>query len=359
MRRLLPLLLLLLYCTAAQARVELTLADKPAVTIDEVYWHDGVAYLAVEDLLRPAGLGGSWDSVAHVYRIKAPAGTALLSPGRRTVRLGERSLSMSKPPRLIDGRLRVPEDFVTGPFAAMLGQEVGYRNFDTPPAGSAAKEDETSIDRLFSLLLRKKESEGGLALRGVALDPGHGGQDPGALGIGGSKEKAVALEISRRLERQLKMQLGIPVYLSRDGDYALTAEQRLEVAARPEADVLLLLHAQAAFAPDPHGITLLVRPREESAEGALPPGEGGSIRLARHLAASLRGAGIEVAGIIQAPLLPLGRGDLPTVLVELGYLTNPGDQTLLRDPAGQEKLAAALLAGLKSFGESWKEEVSK
>jgi len=56
-----------------------------------------------------------------------------------------------------------------------------------------------------------------------------------------------------------------------------------------------------------------------------------------------------VAGIIQAPLLPLGRGNLPTVLVELGYLTNTADRALLRDPAGQEKVAGALFAGLKNY----------
>jgi N-acetylmuramoyl-L-alanine amidase len=96
-------------------------------------------------------------------------------------------------------------------------------------------------------------------------------------------------------------------------------------------------------------VTLIVRPQEETAQGALPRGEGGSIRLARLLAAALRRSGVEVAGILQAPLLPLGRGDLPTVLVELGYLTNNADRELLRDPLGQEKLAEALFAGLKNY----------
>jgi N-acetylmuramoyl-L-alanine amidase len=356
---LLTLLLLGFVAGAARAGVEVTLPGQPPLVIDEVYWRDGVAYVAVEDLLKPAGLTGSWDSVAHVYRIKAPAATVLLYPERRQVRVGERFIPLDQPPHFIDGRLRVPADFAAGPLAAALGEAVQARSLDAPPAGAAAKAEETGLDRLFNLLLVKKESEKGLALRGVALDPGHGGQDPGALGLGGSKEKVVALEVARRLEKQLKMKLAVPVYLTRDGDYSLGAEQRLQAAARPEVDALVLLHAEASFSAEPRGVVLLVRPREESAQGALPAGQGGSIRLAQHLGAALRAAGFEVAGIIQAPLLPLGRGDLPTVLVELGYLTHAADRAVLTDPAGQEKLAAALFEGLKQFGESWKEEVAK
>jgi N-acetylmuramoyl-L-alanine amidase len=75
------------------------------------------------------------------------------------------------------------------------------------------------------------------------------------------------------------------------------------------------------------------------------------MRLARHLGRALADRGLDVRGIIRAPLLPLGRGDLPTVLVELGYFSNPEDLALLRDPAGQEKLAEALYAGLRSFAD--------
>jgi N-acetylmuramoyl-L-alanine amidase len=229
---------------------------------------------------------------------------------------------------------------------------VRYRNLD-PPAAIAGKA-QTPLDKLFSFLLRKK-SEGGAALRGVALDPGHGGQDTGSLGIGGVKEKEVALGVARRMEKLVKMQLGIPVYLSRDGDYALDQQQRLEIAANPEVDALILLHAQASFSPAPRGVTFFVRP-EEVFEGQTPPvGEGESMRLAQFLADACKDNGLKVAGIVQAPLLPLGRGDLPTVLTELGFLSNPDDQSLLRDPNGQELLATALFSGLKKFADERKE----
>lgn len=356
LRVLLFLLLFLGLSVVAQARIEIFLPGKPSAIIDEVYLHEGVAYLAVDDVLAPLGLSGQWDSVAHVYRIKSPAGSALISPGSHYLRLGERFVPLAHPPRFIDGRLRIAENFIKGQLPVLLGEPVYYRNLD--PKKEPATEEQSPLDRLFSFLVRKEQPVNGPALRALAIDPGHGGEDAGAIGPGGSKEKAVTLEIAKRLEKQLKMQLGMPIYLSRDGDYSLSPAQRIESAAHPDVDVLIQLHVQSSFSTAPRGVTLIVRPQEENEQGTLLRGEGGSIRLARVLAAALRSSGIEVAGILQAPLLPLGRGDLPTVLIELGYLTNTADRELLRDPAGQEKLAGALFAGLKNYADAL-EEVSR
>lgn len=354
MSRFLLLLFLLLGSSAvAQARVELFLPGHPAATIDEVYLHEGVAYLAVDDVLAALGLSGQWDSVEHTYRIKSPAGTGLISPGSHYLRLGERFVPLAHPPRFIDGRLRIAENFIKGQLPLLLGESIYYRNLD--PQKETEDAEQSPLDRLFAFLVSKERPVNGPVLRAIAIDPGHGGEDAGAIGPAGSKEKTLTLEIARQLEKQLKMHLGIPIYLSRDGDYSLSQAQRVEPAARPDVDVLIQLHAQASFSPTPRGVTLIVRPQEETAQGTLLRGEGGSIRLARVLAAALRNNGVEVAGILQAPLLPLGRGDLPTVLVELGYLTNTADRELLRAPAGQEKLAGALFAGLKNYADALEE----
>jgi N-acetylmuramoyl-L-alanine amidase len=336
----------------AGATVEIVLNDEAPVTIDEVYLREGVPYLPAQEVLEAFHLSGQWDSVEHVYKIRTSRGTAVISPGSHFLRLGERFVPLAHPPQFIDGRLRISEDIVSSRLPALLGLSVRYRNLD-PPAATAGKA-QTPLDKLFSFFLRKK-TEGGAALRGIALDPGHGGQDTGSLGIGGVKEKEVALGVARRLEKLVKMQLGIPVYLSRDGDYALDRRRRLEIVANPEVDALILLHAQASFSPAPRGVTFFVRP-EEVFEGQTPPaGEGESMRLAQLLAGACKENGLEVAGIVKAPLLPLGRGDLPTVLAELGYLSNAADQALLRDPSGQEALASALFNGLKKFADERKE----
>jgi N-acetylmuramoyl-L-alanine amidase len=356
LRHLLPFFIfLLLLAVPAGAVVEIARNGKPPVTIDEVYLRNGVPYLAIEDVLAALSLRGEWSSVQHQYWLKTSSGTAIVSPGSHFVRLASGSHRLSDPPSFIDNRLRVPEDFVQTLLPRLLDEEIHYRNLQ--PASVATEPEESPLDRLFSfLLLKERGSRSEPALRAILLDPGHGGSDPGSLGAAGTTEKAVALDVARRLEKLLKMRLDIPVYLSRDGDYTLAPQQRLEAAGRADIDAMLLLHAQSALSPAVRGVTLVVRPREEGQSGSPEMGEGGSIRLARHLAQALRQAGLPVAGIVRAPMLPLGRGNLPTVLVELGYLTNEEDRTMLRDAAGQDRLAEALYTGISNFAEEEKKE---
>ncbi|BCR05586.1 hypothetical protein DESUT3_26550 [Desulfuromonas versatilis] len=346
-------LLLLLLASPAAAVVELALGNQAPVTINEVYMRDGVAFLPVDEVLAALQLSGKWDSVDHVYTIKTPFGNARISPGSNYLRLTERFIPLEHPPRFIDGRLRISEDFLTVHFPNLLTQSVYYRNLN--PQTETLVEEQTPLDQLFALLLRKKGAGTAAPLRAVAIDPGHGGQETGALGIGAVKEKDIALGVAKRLEKLLKMNMGIPVYLSRDGDYSLSTQQRLEAAAKTDVDALIQLHAQAALSGQPQGINLVIRPQEEFAGQTVPGAQGDSMRLARRLRDAFNGQGLEVAGIYQAPLLPLGRGNLPTVLVEMGYLTNAADQALLSSPEGQERLAAALFQGVRNFAEELKE----
>jgi len=349
-------LLILFFCLSAvpvSASVELALGTRAPSTVQEVYYRDGVSFLAIDDVLPVFGLKGHWDSVDHVYDIATPFGTGVISPGSQYLRIGERFIPLKHMPRFIDGRLRVDEDFVSEELPGLLGVSVYYRNLN-PPAPTPA-EDETSLGRFFSFLLQKKEADSGPSLRGVVLDPGHGGQDTGSLGLDSSKEKAVDLEVAKGLEKQIKMQLGIPVYLTRDNDYALTAEQRVEPAARPDVDVLLQLHAEASFSPDTSGIFLFVRPQEEFKGGAVPADQGASMALAKSLKAALEEQGLTVRKIVPAPLLPLGRGNLPTVLVEMGFLTNAGDVALLTKAEERNRLVMGLYNGLKTFADEQKE----
>ncbi|WP_432820969.1 N-acetylmuramoyl-L-alanine amidase [Trichloromonas sp.] len=348
-------LLLSAWVTPACATVELALGNQAPAAISEVYYRDGISFLAIDDVLPALGLSGRWDSVAHVYTISTPYGIASISPGSQYLRMGGRFVPLKNSPRFIDGRLRVDETFVSEQFPALLGLSVYYRNLNpqaAPPAG-----DESSLDRFFSFLLQKKEATNGPALRGVVIDPGHGGQEPGSLGLGGVKEKTVALDVARALEKQLKMQLGIPVYLTRDTDYALSSEQRLEPATRSDVDVLLQLHAQASPHAETSGMFLFVRPQEEFEGGAVPAEQGGSMHLAKSLQKALLKQGLPVARIVPAPLLPLGRGNLPTVLVEMGYLTNAADVALLTQPEARNRLVLALYDGLKTFADEQKENL--
>lgn len=339
---------------SARAAVELALQGRIPVVIDEVYVRDGVAFLAVDEVLAALELIGHWDSLAHVYEIETPYGVAKITPANKYLVLGNNSVQLGHAPRFLDGKLRVDERFASESLPGLLGMSVHYRNLD-PQAIATPVPEESSLDRFFALLLQKRNGTGGSARRGVLIDPGHGGEDPGSIGLGGVKEKTLTLDIARDLEKRIKMQLDVPVHLTRDADYALTLEQRLKAAGDFDVDALLQLHAQAAVSPAASGIYLFVRPKEESEAGALAAEEGESMHLARCLQTALTQAGLKVVKIVPAPLLPLGRGDLPTVLVEMGYLSNTDDVALLTGAEPRNRLVTALFDGLKTFIEERKE----
>lgn len=342
------LIIVLMLSTPALAAVELSRQGHRPQLLNEVYHHEGVPYLAIDDVLPALGLRGYWNSVRHRYLITTPQGKATFFPGGQYLQLEGRFLPLKQPARFIDGRLRVSEDFIVDQLAELVPYPIYYRNLDPDLAGHG--EDESALDKLFAFLLRKKSDADDTGLRAVAIDPGHGGEETGAIGLDGVKEKTVVLAVAQQLEKQLKMKLGLPVYLSRDDDYYLSADRHLESARREDVDAFLLLHAQASLSEQVQGIHLYVRPQEnEFTQQPVEQQGASSMMLALRLSEALREAGFVVAEVAQAPLLPLVRGNLPTVLIELGYLSNPQDQQLLTAADGQQRLAQALLAGLEAF----------
>ena len=330
------------FISQALASIEITLQGEPPVVIDEIYHRDGLVYIPIDDLLPAVGLDGVWDAVDHVYRIKSVRGTAIISPGSRFLRIGEQYIPLQEKPRFIDNRLRVTETFVLKHLNSLTSEQILYRNLD--PNMQQTVNDDSALDRLFSFMLQKKKTSNTAVLRAVAIDPGHGGHDPGSIGLDGLKEKDITLTVAQHLQKIVKMNLGIPVYLSRDADYGLTLQEHLKPATEPEVDALLLLHAQVSLSSEASGIYLYIRNDEESKS------DGESLRLANALADALRNEGLMVQAVVEAPLLPLGRGNLPTVLIEMGYLSHPEESLLLSRDEGQVRLATGLFNGLEIFG---------
>ncbi len=338
------LLLIFLLGSPCLADIELAPKGKPPLRLTDVYLLHGLSYVALDDVLDAVSLRGHWNSVRHVYRIRTANGWAELSPGRRNLKIGEGFYPLKEKPRFIDGRLRVSENFILNQLPMLINRPIYYRNLN--PSTAQHGGDDNTLDRLFSFLLRKKNIVAGPGLRGVAIDAGHGGLDTGVIAGDGYKEKQATLALSARLSKILKMNLGIPVYLSRDDDYELTPKQRLEPVAHEEVDVWLLLHAQGSFTAAAEGVVLFVRSNTENSSAGLMDS---SRQLAEELKTSLEESDVPVVGIFTSPLVPLGQGRLPTVLLELGYLTNPVDLQRLRSPDGQQQLAQALYLGLKNF----------
>ncbi len=338
------LLLIVLLGTPCLADIELAPKGKQPQRLTDVYLMHGLSYVALDDVLDAVSLRGHWNSVTHVYRIRTANGWAELSPGRQNLKIGNDFFPLKEKPRFIDGRLRVSENFIRNQLSMLINRPIYYRNLN--PVTVQNEGDDNTLDRLFSFLLRKKKIVAGPKLRGVAIDVGHGGLDTGVIAADGYKEKDATLALSARLSKILKMKLGIPVHLSRDDDYELTPEQRLEPVAHEDVDAWLLLHAQGSFTEAAEGVVLFVRSSADNLnEGPLDA----SRQLAEELKAALEESDVPVVGIFTSPLVPLGQGGLPTVLLELGYLTNPVDLQRLRSSYGQQQLAQALYTGLKKF----------
>lgn len=359
MRLLLTLLLVFVVASPLSAAVDIAPRGKDPVRLSDVYQKGGIPYVAIEDALDAVGLTGHWNSVRHVFRIRSKRGWAEISPASSYMKLGGEFYPLQEKPRFIDGRLRVTENFVLNQLSLLVGQPIYFNNLD-PATDTLAVEEPSSLEQLFAFLLNKKIKKSGPLIRAVAIDPGHGGLETGAIAEDGFKEKTVNLKVAQKLTKQLKMKLGIPIYLSRDGDYELTLEQRLAPASKDDVDIWLLLHAQASLSPQPHGVSLFIRPDEVASAGDNDdePEEStnASLELAESLALTLRQAGVQVNGIYPSSLLSLGRGRLPTVQVELGYLSHPEELKRLEDDDYQEQLAEALYQGIHDYAKSKKEK---
>jgi len=325
------------------AAVELTVRGQQPVVIEDVYQQQGVSYVALEDILKVVDLSGNWDAVAHTYRIRTGRGWVILTPASSYMRIGDTFYPMQDKPVFIDGRLRVSDSFIQSQLPQLTGRPVFFRQLQ-PQLSAVVETRNDGIDELFERLLRRTERTPGPTIRAIAIDPGHGGLDTGVIAPDGYNEKLLTFEIADRLARLLRMRLGIPVYVSRSGDYDVTLDQRIESALREDVDLWILLHAQSSFSPDIKGVDLFVRDEEVP----LNPSRG-SLVLAQQLSESMLAGDISVRGIYPSSRLSLGRGNLPTVQIEIGYLSNPQELLQLRQEEYQIRLVQSVFEGIHHY----------
>ena len=216
-------------------------------------------------------------------------------------------------------------------------------------------------------------------LRTVVIDPGHGGSDGGSRGSGGALEKNVTMSVARRLKAALEARLGVRVILTRDGDAAVGLDERAAVANNNKADLFVSLHANASVRPSATGAEVFYlslgeygdeAQRAASAAGESLPVFGGGTRdievvpwgtaQARHIARSAALAErVEAAlrtrvtmsprAIMQAPLRVLVGANMPAVLVEMGFITNPEQEKLLAGDAYQSDIVQGLMEAIIRF----------
>ncbi|ESA35417.1 n-acetylmuramoyl-l-alanine amidase [Leptolyngbya sp. Heron Island J] len=169
----------------------------------------------------------------------------------------------------------------------------------------------------------------------VALDPGHGGRDPGAVGIGGLQEKQVIFPISQQVAAILREQ-GIEVVMTRNSDIELDLDPRVQIAERADADLFVSIHANAInlSRPDVNGLETYYY----SSAGA---------RFARNVHdVVLQIMGMRDRRVRQARFYVLRRTSMPAILIEVGFVTGAEDIQNLRDPEWRSRMANAIARGI-------------
>jgi N-acetylmuramoyl-L-alanine amidase len=172
----------------------------------------------------------------------------------------------------------------------------------------------------------------------IVVDPGHGGHDPGARGLSAVAEESINLNVAMRLARLLE-ERGAKVITTRNSDRFISLDDRAALADRTRADLFVSVHADSSRRPGVSGATVYI-----SRNAA-----GSSREAARSIVAALEQAGIECRGVQRAGFRVLVGHSRPAVLIECGFLTNRADAARLNSSSYQDRLAAAITAGLAEY----------
>jgi len=218
----------------------------------------------------------------------------------------------------------------------------------------------------------------------IAIDAGHGGKDAGAIGAKNTKEKDITLAVARRLAKLVAKAPGMRAYLVRDGDTFIGLRQRMVRARKQNADLFVSIHADAFQDPDVRGSSVYtLSPRGATSEAAkwladrenaadlvggvkLDEGDGllASVLLdmsqnvtmeqsavaAQMVLDKLAGlGGLHKARVQRAGFVVLKSPDIPSMLVETAFISNPQEEARLRDPNHQQRLAEAILKGINAY----------
>jgi N-acetylmuramoyl-L-alanine amidase len=240
-----------------------------------------------------------------------------------------------------------------------------------PPPAPATDEERRRVDRLII----------------VALDPGHGGEDPGAIGPTGLREKDVVLALALQLRDQLNAVPGLRVMLTRDADFFVPLTERVRKARRVQADLFVSLHADAFFKPEARGASVFAlstggasssaarwMANKENAADAVGGVNVGKVHDTQLLQAMLDMSttaqikdSLKIAGEVlqrmgrvgrlhkgqveQAGFAVLKAPDIPSILVETAFISNPEEEARLRDRDFRLELVTAVASGIKRYFE--------
>ena len=274
------------------------------------------------------------------------------------------------------------DDPLEGLIASRIDDELGTGRSAPKPAPTAS----LAPAPITSAVERTARAQAPAATRWftIALDPGHGGEDPGAIGPAGTYEKDVVLAIARQARDLLREHPGIRVFMTRDADFFVPLSVRVAKARAVSADLLVSIHADAFVQPQASGASVFVlsdssassmgarwlASRENRADlvGGTAPASANreaanvlidlsrtaqinqSRRLGTSVLGELRQVGkLHKVAVEQAGFAVLRAPDMPSILVETAFISNPDEERKLRDPTEQNRIAHALVRGVLAY----------
>ena len=251
---------------------------------------------------------------------------------------------------------------------AELRDQVRTAEAQAKAADKADKADKNNVVRMIT----------------IALDPGHGGEDPGASGKNGSKEKDIVLSIAKRLKAKLEEAPNMRVMLTRDGDYFVPLGKRVEKARKVQADLFVSIHADAFVQPSARGSSVFVLSEKGASSTAarwLADKEnqadtiGGvnvknhdrqlagvlfdlsttaqindSLKLGKSVLGEIGGINrLHKGSVEQAGFAVLKAPDIPSILIETAFISNPEEEAKLLDDGYQNQMANAIVKGIRRY----------
>ncbi len=220
----------------------------------------------------------------------------------------------------------------------------------------------------------------GLKIGKIVIDPGHGGHDTGTIGPNGLEEKDLVLDVSLRLGKLLASRLGAQVVFTRKDDTFIPLEDRTAIANHESADLFVSVHANSSRDPDARGVetyylnftsspdALEVAARENAvSEESIHELQdlvkkialkekieeshefAGDVESALHAGLAVKNPGLRDRGVKKAPFIVLIGANMPSILAEISFVSNPGDERRLKTPEYRQKIAESLYRGIAKY----------
>ena len=348
---------------------------------------EGHPYVSIDDLAAALAARIEYVLTKDKVLVKRSAGRDIVFTVMSSIYLvGQVQYRMPYPTRVADGKLRISSDVLS-----QLGLNTAPSAAETQEPPEALSADIQTYQAPTGEILKKR-----WAIDRIAIDPGHGGRDPGAVGPRKTYEKSITLSIAKRLGKKLEKELGVEVVYTRTGDTFVRLGARARIARQAEADLFISLHCNAGRRRAAGGIEVFFLSEAKTAAAAEvaelenavleleadEPAEDGTqntlrsialeilssqfLKESQDLAASIRSRmarrfkQLDDRGVKQANFYVMRgtMGAMPSVLVEMGFISNPEEEKLLKRGSFQKNMADAIFGGIHSFKQNHERQLS-